>query len=73
MVLTTWYHYTSKRTIRLSTIFGAVDFDKNWSIMTDVISGSGGGSGQGAAGHGARGGGPMKPSFLELSSEPPVK
>ena len=41
--------------------------------MPDVISGSGGGSGQGAAGHGARGGGPIKPSFLELPGEPPVK
>ena len=31
-------HYTSKRTVRLSTIFGAVDFGKNWCIMPNVTS-----------------------------------
>ena len=41
--------------------------------MPDVISCSRGGSGQGAAGHGARDVGPLKSSFLELPGEPPVK
>jgi hypothetical protein len=40
------------------------------STGSGVVSTSGGGSG---GGHGARGGGPMKPSFLELPGEPPVK
>ena len=41
--------------------------------MPDVISCSREGSGQGAAGHGARDVGPLKSSFLELPGEPPVK